>query len=53
MRGWTGEIFDIMNGDRIDAISSYCDRWCVSDLDKTGRVSVPSTAKPVRRRNDH
>src|SRR2546426_11198766 len=28
MRGWTGEIFDIMNGDRIDFISSYCDRWC-------------------------
>lgn len=28
MRGWTGEIFDIMNVDRIDFISSYCDRWC-------------------------
>ena len=28
MRGWTGEIFDIMNVDRIDFISSYCDRRC-------------------------
>jgi hypothetical protein len=25
---WTGEIFEIMNADRIDFISSYCDRWC-------------------------
>jgi hypothetical protein len=24
----TGEIFEIMNANRIDFISSYCDRWC-------------------------